>query len=200
MKNLLYSAKLIIWQICFLALSFAFSSCSNDDEAEIPTLSYFKGTINGKYINIEQKSLQDLTINHDFSISLEDSIASYGFGIYIPQGSVDSRKMSINILLSPLSCKLYEIGPTYDLSRPDTRITLYPGGATSAEGDPKYRPTKTPFKIEIDTMITHKDNPDILWSSPRISGRMEGILYNIHNPQDSIVFKDVKFRVWNNNV
>lgn len=195
MKNLFNNKKLLISQICFLVLSLSLSSCNNDESTPaLPTFGYFEGMINNKYIKLEEKSQNDMILFNDYSVSNEDSVASYGVAINIPKENTGDKKMSIYIYLSPLSRQLYEIGPTYDIDLPFTRIELH------TDSDTEYKPNKTPFKINIDTIVSHKDDPKIMSRSPRISGRMEGVMYNTQSPQDSIIFKNVKFRVWNSHL
>ena len=47
-----------------------------------------------------------------------------------------------------------------------------------------YHPLKSSFRIQVDSIRFHEGS-----GTPYIEGKMEGILYNIENSEDSIVIK-----------
>ena len=51
-----------------------------------------------------------------------------------------------------------------------------------------YHPLKSSFRIQVDSI--HEGS-----GTPYIEGKMEGILYNIENSEDSIVIKDAIFGI-----
>lgn len=180
------SVLLICFSVCFSTLI----SCANEPVAvSQPTLGYFEGIVNNKPIKLEEKD-QEIhpMFFQDYTVTTDDEIATYGFRFLIPE----INNLLIVGYLSPLnSPQLYEIGADYN-PIPYTTITAY-----IKENDKKYRAEKEPFKIYVDTIVSKKDNPEIPGNSARISGRMEGVLYNAKNLQDSIVFQNVRFRIWN---
>lgn len=83
----------------------------------------------------------------------------------------------------------------YDMT-PVTNYDEFRSEATILGTNVKYKPSKAPFEVTIDSILAYKDDPNIDWGFPRITGTMKGIMYNTENPKDSIEFKDIKFRVW----
>lgn len=53
-----------------------------------------------------------------------------------------------------------------------------------------YHPLKSSFRIQVDSIRFHEGS-----GTPYIEGKMEGILYNIENSEDSIVIKDAIFGI-----
>lgn len=187
--GILSTACTFLLLICGSMCCSMFVSCDNESLAEVqPTFDYFEGIVNNKPIKLEEKDKNHPMFFQDYTITDDDGIVTYGFRFRIPE----INNLLIVGYLSPLTTpQLYEIGADYN-PVPYTTITAY-----IKENNKKYRAEKEPFKIYVDTIVSTKDNPEIPGNSARISGRMEGVLYNVKNPQDSISFQNVKFRIWN---
>lgn len=164
----------------FLSL---FTACEKEEEVivdESPKHSYFIGKINDNPVNVAPAArgeeilitsitkYQGKTIGYNFAVSLKD----YGYGQLLAH-------------LAPILCTgVHDISPVdalgYDPFVPYVALKI---------GNTTYQPYKKPFRIIITTLDEEG------WSLPCIIGEMNGTLYNPKNMNDSIVFKNIRYRI-----
>lgn len=180
MKHLSYFISIL--------LLMSFTACSDDDDferVETPwNFGYFKGDLNDKPISIENTDY-DLLIHDSIYIlkyikadgtTLDEPEEQFGFSVLV----FGEDEPELGIFLAPLKKRKYEIKGDYHA--PDSSMF-------SIQSDKvKYFPIKEPVKLEI-TDIRYPEPGRI----PIIEGKMEGVLYNLNNPQDSIIFKNITF-------
>lgn len=180
MKHLSYFISIL--------LLVSFAACSDDDDferAETPwNFGYFKGELNNKPISIVNSDYDRLIhgsiyiesyIKADGTI-LDEPEERFGFSVMI----FGEGEPELGLSFIPLNKGKYEIKGDYHTS--DSSMI-------SIQSDKvKYYPIKEPVKLEI-TDIRYPAPGHI----PIIEGKMEGVLYNLNNPQDSIIFKNITF-------
>lgn len=174
----------------FLLSLLSFASCSKDEDnfPKVPKetpfyLGYFKGTVNDAPISLVNTDIK--TVIHSGIIS-KRPVGSNGEYITEYYLSIPIGDFSLNMCLDPLEEGTYiidkgfysEDAPHVNMIKKDSEPVIY------------YCPLKAPFKIEVDSIRYHGYS-----SFPYIEGKMEGILYNENNLQDSIVIKDAIFGI-----
>jgi len=168
-----------------LATLLSLAACDKDNTPLLdnpPTLSYFKGFVNDKYTVFEQKVWYDTSIDMRSITTLEGSILQCHWYMVIPMENKDT--VEISTTLSPLQIGRYKLTPVKDYGDFYSEIRGY---LSSTKG--QYRLSQhNPFLVTIEAIDYRKERPDI-------TGYMEGVLYNKDNPKDSIVLKDINFRV-----
>lgn len=178
--------------LSLLTFIFCLLGCNKEEDTSIidtrPVLSYFKGIVNDELINYEQRDKYEHKIWNG-SLSLNgDSIISYSWGMGFYDNNNDT--LSILVTLYPFQKGLCQIAPIKgnDLYYPELKVYYY-----TPKGRSYYKPIeRTPFHLYIDDIDIYNKV-----ESPIVTGRMEGVVYKWDNPKDSIVFKEVSFRVQN---
>lgn len=172
----------------FLGMSIL-SSCSNDDEIPVPKdnswyWGYFKGTLNGKQIIVENEP-------HNWFVQTVKTSASP------PDNDTDSvRGMMTGIRFNEnesMGITLYHLQKGVRYVTKSTRTDwIYDGIQMSRnthsdiyeERYIRYIPKQeNPFRVEI-TSSTYENQ----WE-PIIEATLDGVLYCIDNPNDSIIIK-----------
>lgn len=180
MKHLSYFISIL--------LLVSFVACSDDDDferVETPlNFGYFKGDLNNKPISIENTEYDRLIHGRVYILNyikadgtiLDEPEEHFGFSVMI----FGEGEPELGVSLSPIKKGKYDIKGDYHFS--DSCMI-------SVQSDEvKYFPIKEPVKLEIT---------DIRYPAPGrvpiIEGKMEGVLYNLNNPEDSIIFKNITF-------
>lgn len=183
----------------FLLLTLAACGDNKYTEEKITPwqLNYFEGDLNNKLVSVKDPPSESLihtayalnyrkyedgnwTTTQTFQEVYEISIPltrAMGFS------PAEDKKIRLEISLSPLNKGIYKIQhDNYSLS--SSRVCIMYEIHSNLEA--VYFPSKEPLILEL----TRVECPDIV---PIIEGKLEGILYNISNPQDSIVIKNATF-------
>lgn len=179
MKN--YNLILLLLAICLF-------SCNDpkDDEENWPPITYeeviksgvFQGEINHEYVSLENKSGHKY-VSGGTKVVRDERI--YFFSISM-QSEIFSNTIKVG-LIPQQNKTLYLIDKGFD----------YFSGQGCGIGrryynDEFYHPLKEPVKVYIDK-ITY----DRRLQTEFIEGRIEGVLYNIDNMEDSVTIKKGKF-------
>lgn len=168
---------------------FILSSCGNDDD-ETPTpkddswyWGYFKGTINGKEIAVENVGHGDWPVH-----TVKTSASPPDNNTDSIKGMMTSVKYSSDELLS---ITIYHLNKGIRYITKSTKTDwIYDGiQITRDTHSDKYEdryiyyiPQKEqPFQVKI-TKLTYADQ----WH-PIVEGNLDGILYRLDNPKDSII-------------
>lgn len=191
----------IIVSLFFTVLTIL-SSCSNDEpgvvESDRPVRGYLKGQVNEETIDVEQKELTDASMGpnvmtwkkHDGKDSLYYYAWASGFTL-----KNSNRRFYLFVALKEVKDKmLYVIPPfNYDDVNDEAQSEVYVKEVTNPYPDWQWYKLKdgTVFKVWLDHLDVTGDNK--LW--PLLEGHLEGTVYNTENPDDSISFKDISFRV-----
>ena len=183
MKYLIHSVLLM------MALSFALSSCNNNDD-NTPTdettkytwyFGNFKANINGQSVEVVNRdNKQDWNKIRHVVMNTYPTTGIYAYGFYITLK--DSSMLGVG--LCPLKKGILQSQgyPQYNLA------------VVNIQKENKiYYPLKDPFKIEIDSVFYVSDVRDSY--NPFIIGKMDGTLYNKDNMKDSIIIKNATFGV-----
>lgn len=178
--------KYLVSCICFLLL-ITFASCSKDGDdypKETPFyLGYFKGTVNEDPVSIVNTDTKRVINSGILAERPVGPNAEYITEYYL---SIPIGKFSLNMCLLPLEEGTYIINKGF-YTKDATHINMI---NESLQPVIYYSPLKAPFKIEVDSIRYHGYS-----GFPYIEGKMEGILYNENNLQDSIVIKDAVFGI-----
>lgn len=168
-----------------------FLSCSKDNDEPVSqtprwNMGYFKGTVNGKVVDIENKTSNDRFIHPGVYVQQRTGIKEYLWGMTFGEQKVSKiDRLSMGII--PFGEGLFEITQGFqDEKNANIGGTLI----DKINGNIDYDPLKAPFKVWIDSIRFYP-----LSSMPYIYGRMEGILYNVNDLNDSIVIENVKFGI-----
>lgn len=180
MKHLSYFISIL--------LLVSFAACSDDDDferAETPlNFGFFKGELNNKPISIENSDYEHLIHGRIYILNyrkadgtiLDEPEERFGFSVMV----FGEGEPELGLNFTPLKIGKYEMKG--DCQPSDSSMI-------SIQSDKvKYFPIKEPVKLEI-TDIRYPEPG----RAPIIEGKMEGVLYNLNNPQDSIVFKNITF-------
>ena len=196
--------KLNIYLIgAFFGMLILASSCSNEDDNEISVSKdkwywgYFKGTINGEEISLENLWDDDLPVRtvskHIISYypseeNKLDSLRKIKTVIGISTGITYSENKAIRINLFNLykGIRFVTNSTKVDFIYDGIQITQDTHSYEYENRYIRYIPKKeTPFKVEI-TNITYADDTN---TNPIIEADLNGVLYRSDNPKDSIVVK-----------
>lgn len=188
-NNPLIKFKAMKYLIHFILLSLIFTlvSCNNEKEVsqnpdEMPWyMGYLKGVIDNQLIFVENTT--------------DDRYIPNGMYIQKPTGqkiydwSFPINNYTLTIVLTPLETGDHKISRG---SQDDINEWCCLTKIIDKKNDTKqtYYPSKVPFNIYIDH-ISFKKNSFF----PYIKGTMEGVFYNIDNPQDSVVIKNMEFGI-----
>lgn len=180
MKHLSYFISIL--------LLMSFTACSDDDDferVETPwNFGYFKGDLNDEPISIENTDYGHLIHGRIYILNyikadgtiLDEPEERFGFSVMV----FGEGEPELGLNFTPLKIGKYEIKGDYHPS--DSSMI-------SIQSDKvKYFPIKEPVKLEI-TDIRYPEPG----RAPIIEGKMDGVLYNLNNPQDSIIFKNITF-------
>ncbi|WP_373828886.1 DUF5025 domain-containing protein [Bacteroides heparinolyticus] len=186
-------AKIIFPFFFFVYTIAIFLSCKKDEDTSLNDRSkkkdsywgYFKGSVNGKYVQLDNSERTDNLSMPIYSIRESfyakqawtgiDSINILNTGIGIDE------KTQLYIRLYKLNVGVRYLG-TYDFDPKawyESNIKLtkaFPNGNIIYEAN-----SRNPFKVEI-TNVTW-----LSYMDPIIDVKLEGILYNEKNPEDSII-------------
>ena len=175
----------------FILLLFSFVSCDKDEDTsfeETPYyLGYFEGKVNSQDISIANQSNSHSFIDHgNFWQEVNTDLSGFYWEIPLGVHISDYPYPMLRISLIPLREGEYlidkgkllneEIESTVRITKDDAKIV--------------YHPLKSSFRIQVDSIRFHEGS-----GTPYIEGKMEGILYNIENSEDSIVIKDAIFGI-----
>ena len=175
----------------FILLLFSFVSCDKDEDTsfeETPYyLGYFEGKVNSQDISIANQSNSHSFIDHgNFWQEVNTDLSGFYWEIPLGVHISDYPYPMLRISLIPLREGEYlidkgkllneEIESTIRITKDDAKIV--------------YHPLKSSFRIQVDSIRFHEGS-----GTPYIEGKMEGILYNIENSEDSIVIKDAIFGI-----
>jgi hypothetical protein len=182
MKYLIHSVLLMI------ILSFALSSCNNDDNTPTDeTTKYtwyfgnFKANINGQSVEVVNRdNKQDWNKIRHVVMNTYPTTGIYAYGFYITLK--DSSMLGVG--LCPVKKGIIQ---SQGYSEYDSVVV------NIQKGNKIYYPLKDPFKIEIDSVFYVSDVRDSY--NPFIKGKMDGTLYNKDNMKDSIIIKNATFGV-----
>jgi hypothetical protein len=195
-----------LYRLLFISVFIIFLSACKQEQSPKPQngeyLQYFNGTINGRKIDIKTQTSTTKVQCKDCNI---ESIA----GDWTGYPGVNKDAYAVSVLLSKeapgddkmplLKFRIFDIKPrTFTITgeddiydplasyvvvvkkkKPDTDNTFY---APS--------PEKKPFEIAINR---YEFKPDS--GLPFVGGKLNGVLYNTTNQQDSIVIKNCNFEV-----
>lgn len=178
----------------FFSLSiffFTFAACSEDEipiEEPQPVFSYFRGYINDEYMEIEQGSTMDNRIHLHHITYRGDTILSCYWHITFARDfrNDEERKNApkLHVQFAPLRQGDYYVTSNAFLKQ-ETAIRYISSNNISYVPKPDR-----PFYIYVNGIFKRirLDTDTVIW------GTMEGTLYNLENPKDSIVIHDVAFR------
>ena len=182
MKYLIHSVLLMI------ILSFTLSSCNNDDNTPTEeTTKYtryfgnFKANINGQSVEVINKdNNQDWNKITCTTKDIYPTIGIYAYDFFITL----KNNSFLGIGLRP-----FKKGIQYSHGYPQ-----YDSTAVHIRMDNKlYYPLKTPFKIQVDSIFYVNSVRNS--SLPFVIGKLNGILYNKDNLNDSIIVKNASFGI-----
>jgi len=183
MKYLIHSVLLM------MALSFALSSCNNNDD-NTPTdettkytwyFGNFKANINGQSVEVVNRdNKQDWNKIRHVVMNTYPTTGIYAYGFYI---TLKDNSM-LGVGLCPVKKGIIQ---SQGYSEYDSVVV------NIQKGNKIYYPLKDPFKIEIDSVFYVSDVRDSY--NPFIIGKMYGMLYNKDNMKDSIIIKNATFGV-----
>ena len=150
-------------------------------------LGYFEGKVNSQDISIANQSNSHSFIDHgNFWQEVNTDLSGFYWEIPLGVHISDYPYPMLRISLIPLREGEYlidkgkllneEIESTVRITKDDAKIV--------------YHPLKSSFRIQVDSIRFHEGS-----GTPYIEGKMEGILYNIENSEDSIVIKDAIFGI-----
>jgi hypothetical protein len=166
--------------VCLLFGFIFFSSCTPEEVTPIANndwkWGYFRGAIDGKLYNLIDREVGSVGMIVD-SVRLHQRTAVIDYS--------DTHRLSVT--LSELHNGKRYLLPTVRDTTTDFRSAI----ALSVFNEPskltykhRYRPSnKNPFFVEI-LSVTWR--PDII---PIIEAKLDGVLYNTENPNDSIIIK-----------
>ena len=175
----------------FSMLLFLSISCNKGEDIsfeETPYyLGYFEGKVNSQDISIANQSNSHSFIDHgNFWQEVNTDLSGFYWEIPLGVHISDYPYPMLRISLIPLREGEYlidkgkllneEIESTVRITKDDAKIV--------------YHPLKSSFRIQVDSIRFHEGS-----GTPYIEGKMEGILYNIENSEDSIVIKDAIFGI-----
>ena len=159
----------------FSMLLFLSISCNKGEDIsfeETPYyLGYFEGKVNSQDISIANQSNSHSFIDHgNFWQEVNTDLSGFYWEIPLGVHISDYPYPMLRISLIPLREGEYLIESTVRITKDDAKIV--------------YHPLKSSFRIQVDSIRFHEGS-----GTPYIEGKMEGILYNIENSEDSIVIK-----------
>ena len=170
----------------FSMLLFLSISCNKGEDISF-YLGYFEGKVNSQDISIANQSNSHSFIDHgNFWQEVNTDLSGFYWEIPLGVHISDYPYPMLRISLIPLREGEYlidkgkllneEIESTVRITKDDAKIV--------------YHPLKSSFRIQVDSIRFHEGS-----GTPYIEGKMEGILYNIENSEDSIVIKDAIFGI-----
>lgn len=181
------------YSVSFLLLSLM--ACENDVIEEAPKkipldLGYFKGSVNDLPVSVEntpggsrQSGWRYIDRGGYVEVGAELKASYWTIPIFAVRGSLGDY--FLKILLLPLKEGEFLIDRDFH-----SGIELYSTiRVVNSMSKQVYVPLKAPFKVQVDS-IRFRDS-----FSPYIEGKMEGVLYNKEDLNDSIVIKDVTFGI-----
>lgn len=178
--------KHFLFYTTFISLLLSFAACSEDSPESPIVLSYFRGLENDTVVCLEQHVDYDRCISPRHSVyDTEDwtEITSYQCLFQLDKGNGYGK---MRLQLAPLQTGIYKIQtveyPLHELKK--SHLVLETDNKT-------YQPGTDPFIVVVEEI-----DPTLETHLPHITGQMEGTLYNMENPRDSITFKKVEFRIW----
>lgn len=182
-------------QICiFLFMGIISISCSHngptDPDADLPVRGYFKGFVNDEAVDIEQKDMFDTRIGPTFMYYTNTNQDSLFFYSWDTQFTLDNgkRSLALGVGLRHIHVGVYHLVPLLQYEDYAEDVSLKDN---TDKDNPKLYKLKagTTFRVQVDSW---KIGPE---KHPVLSGRLEGVLYNTKNKNDSIVLKGIQFKV-----
>lgn len=177
--------KRLISCITFLCL-LAVISCSDDEDNKSSKYSIeIKGTLRNEDMSF--KATGNYNIRKGIKMPNGSNLCINNKSAILEFATQYKGDWGLKVHIQPLAARLYTIqGDSFPL---DSSMVSFEHQDLSANLT-AYFPLKTPLKVTI----TRYERPEEV-ICPTIEATMEGTVYNINNPQDSIEVKDFTFDI-----
>ncbi|MBR1464468.1 MAG: DUF5025 domain-containing protein [Prevotella sp.] len=175
------------------------ASCSDDDENETKLCKYgmFEGNINGDSISIQDREENYGLFSKYWSLGGSKAEDTYVYWSVILHDVSEAEKYGLSLyIVSPVPTTSYLVEKDTETAQFEDKRLVGAHVWKSGELDVRktlYVPDEhwMPLWIYID-VVRKSDYQGV----PLVEGRLDGVLYNIDNPQDSMIIRNAKFGIY----